>query len=769
MSSNFHLAPPVKVVDGLAAVPMDIQSITAKLIFDGTSASGVGDATVEFITGPADGNPIFDLRQTIIEAWLDSVSIAPAQLSQHNFGGGSLAELRIVEAVLSAGTMHTLRMRYSLGLPQSSTVGSYPPHLEWSTGPRLVFNFGFTDLGPGRYLEAWVPANLIFDQFTLALEIRLVNTVIDHSLITNGTMTVLGINHWQVQWPAGITALSPLLELRPTDSIVNLTDTVTLPVSGTTVTIEAWKLASSPVNLATQVNNIKTFLTSNENDVGTYLHGDRFVAFLHTGGMEYDGGTTTATGPLRHEIFHSWWGRGVKPAGQPDGWWDEAWTVYNMAGATGSLPFNFSDAPVELSTRNPWSRVTPNNAYTAGERFFEGLAALGGVAILGDQMDHFYAEHQGNPVTTENLEEHLLTKIGKATIVDAFHRFVYGFTDPPSTPDLWIKDEPDHTGIDYWGGAFWDSPDLWVRRNDDNGSDHQNPEFGQDNWCYARVRNRSASITARHFVVSFNVKSFAGMQFSYPDDFLPCVAAASGFDLAPGESRIVKARWPKDKVPSAGAHACLLAAVLSRSEHPAFGAHVWEHNNLAQKNLSIVDLFPGDWVVLPFMLSNDIRGWLPWFELRLIRPRGFDHMKSELLHADPTVFTALPLTSNALRQSLPQHHATVKDVEVLDCGGPAGKSKVPFNFEPWTSGNPHASLARRFESVAHRCFQTGRRAAVRVAVPYNDQLLLGWRLHVPKDTPPGSRMRIHLVKRNWLGCKALGGIAVEICVKQRPD
>ena len=47
-------------------------------------------------------------------------------------------------------------------------------------------------------------------------------------------------------------------------------------------------------------------------------------------------------------------------------------------------------------------------------------------------------------------------------------------------------------------GRFWDSPDLWVRNSDDGGLAHQNPEFGQDNWLYARVRNRSATATARH-------------------------------------------------------------------------------------------------------------------------------------------------------------------------------------------------------------------------------------------------------------------------------
>jgi hypothetical protein len=44
---------------------------------------------------------------------------------------------------------------------------------------------------------------------------------IAHSRITNGTVTVLVSHHWQVEWPASITAWSTLLEVR-------LADTVTL-------------------------------------------------------------------------------------------------------------------------------------------------------------------------------------------------------------------------------------------------------------------------------------------------------------------------------------------------------------------------------------------------------------------------------------------------------------------------------------------------------------------------------------------------------------
>jgi hypothetical protein len=63
--TNFDLAPRPVMVDGLLAVPTDIQSITANLTFDGATAAGSDDATIEFVVGPEAGNSIFDLRQTI--------------------------------------------------------------------------------------------------------------------------------------------------------------------------------------------------------------------------------------------------------------------------------------------------------------------------------------------------------------------------------------------------------------------------------------------------------------------------------------------------------------------------------------------------------------------------------------------------------------------------------------------------------------------------------------------------------------------------------
>jgi hypothetical protein len=711
--------------------------------------------------GPQNGNPIFDLRQTITAAWLDGVSIPVAQLAHHDFGGGPNAELRIVESVLASGSIHTLRVSYTLGVPQASMAGSYLPAITWSAGPRLAFNFGFTDLGAGRYLEAWIPANLIFDQFEVDLDLQLLNTAIAHSVITNGAVTSVGTNYWSIKFPDRFSALSTLLELRASDTLTGMTDTTTLPVSGTVVTIEAWKLTTNPVNLATEINNLKTWLANNESSYGPYLHGNRFVAFLNVGGMEYEGGTTSSSSALRHETFHSWFARGLKPASQPDGWWDEAWTVYNDFGAGGSLPFDFTDPPVELHPENPWVRITAGGAYTDGERFFEGVASLISVANLKSLMSDFYKERNATPATTMNIEEFLVCRSGQPQLVDAFHRFVYGFTDPSPAPDLWIQDDSGDTGSTPWGGRFWDSPDLWIRNTDDGGMTHQPVEHGQDNWFYARVRNRSATATARHFLISFNVKPFAGIEFQYPGDFLPCIAATTGFELGPDESRIVKARWPASLIPPVGTHACWLAAVLTRFDVPSAGGHVWEHNNLAQKNLTIVNLAPDSWLVLPLVLNRFPPRVTRFGQLELVRGEGWETLEATLLHRSGAVFQSVSKLQD--REVLTAPSRAKKKAVLLDCGG--GPSTSRYSDQMWTSDSPNGLAAKQFEQAKEVAFEAGRVARVPVAMRGLEQLTLGLRLHVPANAKPGAVFKMDLIQRDKNGKHILGGLAIEIHVR----
>jgi hypothetical protein len=237
-----------------------------------------------------------------------------------------------------------------------------------------------------------------------------VGTAIPHTPITNGAVTAVGLNHWSVAFPARFSALSPLLELRATDTLSSMTDTVTLPVSGATVAIEAWKLAGGPVDLGAQIANLKTWLAANEQSSGPYVHGGRFVVSFPVGGMEYEGGATTGVGALRPrdlpQLVRPWPEAGL-PARRVVG---RGLDRLHDLGALGSAPFDFSNPPVELRPQNPWVRVTAGDSYTDGEAFFQGVAWVMGAPALRSRMRELYLERHDRPVTTMDLEELLVAR-----------------------------------------------------------------------------------------------------------------------------------------------------------------------------------------------------------------------------------------------------------------------------------------------------------------------------------------------------------------------
>ncbi|MGQ0541660.1 MAG: hypothetical protein ACT4O9_07410 [Blastocatellia bacterium] len=761
MSTNFHLAPPSKTVDGLLSVPIDIESIDAVFTFDGAAQTAVADATITYTVGPTAGNPFFDLRQNITAAWVDGAVFPVAQLAHHDFGVGTFTNLRVMEDVQAAGSVHTLRVQYDLALPNSQLGGSYLPALDWLSGPKLRFVFGMSDLNRARYAEAWLPANLIFDQYSIDLELQITGTMATHSVITNGAVTNVGTNHWSIAFPSRFTALSPMLEVRSSDTLTMQTDTVVLPVSGNTVTIEAWKLNSVSANLVTEINNIKTFLTENENNYGAYAHGNRFVALFNTGGMEYEGGTTTSIAPLRHETFHSWFARGIKPASQADGWWDEGFTKFHDDGADDAIPFDFTDPPIILCSRDPWQRHTPSgtpSSYVEGNRFWKGIASMIGVGILNDLMSDLYDEHKGDPISTQMIEEHLLGKTGNIDIVDAFHRFIYGIGNPSPVPDLWMRDDPGDPGDDNWGGVFWDSPDLWIRNNDDGGTSHQSPEFGQDNWFYARVRNKAGAGNAGHFVVTFHTRGFLGTQFEFPDDFLPSIAATADFDLAAGDTRIVKAKWPEALIPAAGTHTCLLASIITRSDHPIAGRHVWEDNNLAQKNLEIVDLVANEYFILPIVVRNWRIRFDPLFKLEVWGPKKAEGLRVSLIHNSKEFFK---VSEVKIRRFKPEFkEPDLRKTARLECGSPISRLEGDVGGV-FSSHNPEL-VFRRFPDAWEADFSDDDRAALAVNIPPFTQAVVGLKLTASEEFKPKKPLKLHFVQRNVKTDQIVGGVAVQV-------
>ena len=406
-----------------------------------------------------------------------------------------------------------------------------------------------------------------------------------------------------------------------------------------------------------------------------------------------------------------------------DASWDRGLAAF-LAGPAQAIPFDFWDRPTLLGSRDPEHGTLATGAETAAARFWSGMASLLGLENLRRLLTELEESCPGQAVSTTLLEELMLARSGNPGVVDAFHRFVYGLEDSAPAPELWLRDAVGDTGADHSSGTFWDSPDLWVRNRDDGGEAHQSPQPGQDNWFHARVRNKAAAGPARHFVVSFRSRGFAGTQFAYPLDFFPCTAAAAAFDLASGETRVVKARWPRALVPPPGTPTCLLASIITRADHPVAGRHPWEHNNLAQKSLSIVTLLPEQPVSLPLVLGN----WLPSgdsrFELELVVPHAAP-LQLGLTHTSRDFFAAGELAATELQ------------------GGDARGWRVAFT-----------GAARHVLPITLAPFSQTR---------------VGVELTVPRGAKPTNPFKVHLVQRNPRTRNVVGGAAIEVTIRAEPQ
>ncbi|HEX7167008.1 MAG TPA: hypothetical protein VF230_08505 [Acidimicrobiales bacterium] len=389
---------------------MDVTAIDATLSFDCRVRMAYVESVVRFEIVDDGLEPVFDLRQHVSSAELDGASIDPSLVDHDE------RDVRVVRAALAPGA-HELRLRYDLDVPR--TVD--PLAVGWtSNAPGVVFDLWMSDLHTGRYLESWIPAPLCHDRFALAVDVEITGTSQPHAVFANGEYTERG-----VRYPASFTSLSPMLVIAP-ESRVEVEE-----ASGVTV----FKLAGPEVDLGACHSSIREYLAHNGEVFGEYAFGDRFLAYVWgtTRGMEYDGATTSSVGALEHEVFHSWFGRGVKPASANDGWIDEAFCVWYTASAPRMRQwaerFDPSEAPVVLRPPGPFDRFTPREAYTTGPRFFAGVAdVLGGPDALVAAMRQVYADYRGGFLSTDDLQWSLSEAAGQ-DLGWAFARWVHGVAE----------------------------------------------------------------------------------------------------------------------------------------------------------------------------------------------------------------------------------------------------------------------------------------------------------------------------------------------------
>jgi subtilisin family serine protease len=197
--------------------------------------------------------------------------------------------------------------------------------------------------------------------------------------------------------------------------------------------------------------------------------------------------------------------------------------------------------------------------------------------------------------------------------------------------DVMIKDAPGDTGVEpFTGGNFWDFSDIVVRITDDgvfvpnDPAQSKNVERGQANYIYVRVTNNGPR-DARNVTVSTRITPFVGTQFVYPQDWTlvdamhvsPAPITANFAGISAGGSVIAKFRIEAAQTDTLygwengiGWHPCLLAQVSVDNDYafataPLTGDPISaRRNNLAQRNLSVIDVLAGASASFPFVAGS---------------------------------------------------------------------------------------------------------------------------------------------------------------------
>ncbi len=200
--------------------------------------------------------------------------------------------------------------------------------------------------------------------------------------------------------------------------------------------------------------------------------------------------------------------------------------------------------------------------------------------------------------------------------------------------DLWVQDtkkdlgtEPNNSGDD-----LWISEDIWVK-NDQlaypySDDAHENPRYRNPalqlpNYVYVRVRNRGTEPASGAVTVNF-AKASTGL--GWPHDWdgsqLCCGVKCSGrigtanvVNLKPGQEEVVELPWyPPDPTKfvtvtkqcgdvNEQGHFCLLARIetataapfgMTFPETPIVATNTYENNNIAWKNVTILEAMPGE-------------------------------------------------------------------------------------------------------------------------------------------------------------------------------
>jgi hypothetical protein len=404
--SDLVNAPPSFSIQEKKIVPVDFQGYRLQITLNAATQKAVGEADIDFVAGES-GYPMLDLVPTSIH----SVTLDGAELGSQGMplitDPHRESQFRMVNASVTEGSVHHLKVSYELGSTQLSF-----------TGGGVRFGWFMSDLSIREYLEQYAPANFEFDAYPMKLSLRLEGATRRHQLFTNGTVVSATETEKEIEFPAYFTSSSFYLHL--TDRNFQVATGTYKGMERDIPVVTYFEANEGFLELALET------LKELEGTYGPYAHQSLTVYGTRGGGgMEHCGATMSSRWALQHEITHSWFARGVMPANGNAGWIDEAVASWRDDG------YPTGDGNLDRGGRNmagfsPYHRDTSRLAYDHGVWVLSQIENLmqGGGGLKSVLRD-LYLTKKRTVVTTPFFEKFLEEK-GRVKVGAIFDKFVYG-------------------------------------------------------------------------------------------------------------------------------------------------------------------------------------------------------------------------------------------------------------------------------------------------------------------------------------------------------
>ncbi|NDG85009.1 MAG: hypothetical protein EBX52_08240, partial [Proteobacteria bacterium] len=188
-------------------------------------------------------------------------------------------------------------------------------------------------------------------------------------LYTNGTVRALDSGVYAIDFPPHFTASSIFFHTVPKGSTTERRFELK-SINGRTLPVLLYTGSGYEAGLDALEQKVRRVIPELEGDYGPFPHPAILVYKAGAGGMEYCGATMTDTSSVEHELFHSYYARGVMPANGNSGWLDEALASWR----DNAYPTLQSLSGSSIMSAHPeYTRITDQAAYSFGARFMAYL------------------------------------------------------------------------------------------------------------------------------------------------------------------------------------------------------------------------------------------------------------------------------------------------------------------------------------------------------------------------------------------------------------